>query len=310
MSGRYRHALCRGLFCAALASGAACATAAPQFASTATRSPQVRGTLFIVGGGAQPDELVKDFIALAGGPGKARIAILPMATSDAVATGAEKKAQLDSMGADSFVVNFTRAQADDDSLVRRLSSATGIWFPGGDQTPLAAALRGSAALRAIQDRYRSGAVIGGTSAGAAVMSDSMITGNQFWPGMSAAVDSPSFSRIGRRTIEVTPGLGFLHGAIVDQHFIRRQRENRLISVVLERPSLLGVGIDEGTALEVGPDGKWTVLGRSAVIVLDARNARITSRGDAALGGTNLKMSVLPAGSTYDPASGEGRIPQP
>lgn len=180
-------------------------------------------------------------------------AILPMAT---VATGAEKKAQLDSLGADAFVVNITRSEADDDSM-RKLGTPTGIWFPGGDQSPLAASLRGSAALRTIHDRYRAGAVVGGTSAGAAVMSDSMITGNQFWPG-TAAVDSPAFSRIGRRTIEIAPG------------------------VVLERPHLLGVGIDEGTALEVAPDGR----------------------------STNVRVSVLPAGSIYDPLSGVASIPQP
>ena len=285
-----------------------CATGA-SFSPAPQNSPEsVKGTLFIVGGGAQPLDLVRQFVDLAGGPGKARIAILPMATSDAVATGAEKKAQLDSLGADAFVVNITRSQADDESVVRSLSGATGIWFPGGDQSPLAAALRGSAALRTIHDRYRAGAVVGGTSAGAAVMSDSMITGNQFWPGMTAPVDSPSFSRIGRRTIEVVPGLGFLHNAIVDQHFIRRQRENRLISVVLERPSLLGVGIDEGTALKVSPDGRWAVLGRSAVVVFDARAARVSSENRPLLGATNVRLSVLPAGSTYDPVSGEAVIP--
>ena len=287
---------------------AGCASAnTPAPSDTDTPSTGIRGTLFIVGGGSQSIDLVKRFVYLAGGTGKARIAILPMATEDAVATGAEKKAQLDSLGADAFVVNITRAQADDDSIVTRLGTATGIWFPGGDQTPLAASLRGSAALRMIHDRYRAGAVVGGTSAGAAVMSDSMITGNQYWPG-TAAVDSPSFSRIGRHTIEIAPGLGFLHNAIVDQHFIRRQRENRLFSVVLERPNLLGVGIDEGTVLEVAPDGRWTVLGASAVIVLDARQARVTSPGRAALGATDMRVSVLPAGSTFDPRTGRGILP--
>jgi cyanophycinase len=266
------------------------------------------GTLLIVGGGTQPLELVRHFVDLAGGPGKARIAILPMATSDAVATGAEKEAQLDSLGADSFVVNVTRAQADDDSVVRKLSTASGIWFPGGDQSLLVAALQGSAALRAIHDRFRSGAVVGGTSAGAAVMSDSMITGNQFWPGMTAAVDSPSFSRITRRSIEIIPGLGFVHNAIVDQHFIRRQRENRLFSVVLERPSLLGVGIDEGTALKVTPDGKWTVMGKSLVMILDARNSKVTQAQAGYLGAVGIRVSLLPAGSTYDPQTGEATLP--
>lgn len=276
--------------------------------SEAAVNDELRGTLLIVGGGSQPAELVRHFVDLAGGPGKARIAILPMATSDAVATGAEKEAELDSLGADAFVVNVTRAQADDDAVVRKLATATGIWFPGGDQSLLTAALQGSAALRAIHERFRAGAVVGGTSAGAAVMSDSMITGNQFWPGMTAAVDSPSFSRITRGSIEIVPGLGFVHNAIVDQHFIRRQRENRLFSVILERPSLIGVGIDEGTALKVTPDGKWRVLGKSSVMIVDARRSRVTPLQAAALGAADVRVSLLPAGSMYDPRTGEATLP--
>ena len=301
---------CRFLVLVA-ATGCASSTSAARFGESGGSSATVaspRGTLFIVGGGSQSEDLVKQFVALAGGPGKARIAILPMATSDAVATGAEKAAQLDSLGAHSFVVNVTRGQADADSVVRLLRTATGIWFPGGDQSLLTAALNGSAALRAIHERFEAGAVVGGTSAGAAVMSDSMNTGNQYWPGMTAAVDSPNFSRIGRRAIEITPGFGFVSNAIVDQHFIRRQRENRLMSVILERPSLLGVGIDEGTVLKVTPDGMWTVLGRSSVIVFDARNSRVTSTGAPVLGGTDMRVSVLPAGSTYDPKSGRATLP--
>lgn len=267
------------------------------------------GTLFIVGGGSQSPDLVRAFVDLAGGPGKARIAILPMATSDAVATGAEKKAQLDSLGASTFVVNITRAEADRDSVVRMLRAATGIWFSGGDQSRLTAALGGSAALREIHERYAAGAVVGGTSAGAAVMSDSMITGNQFYPGVAGPVDSSSYSRIARRAIEIVPGFGFLPNAIVDQHFVRRQRANRLFSVVLERPALLGVGIDEGTVLKVTGDGKWTVLGRGTVIVLDARASRITLPSQPALGATDVRVSVLPAGSTFDPETGRGSLPQ-
>lgn len=302
------HRLLSALMALILAASLSATSAIAQTARPASDGAPVRGTLLIVGGGAQPDELVRHFVDLAGGPGKARIAILPMATSDAVATGAEKEAQLDSLGADSFVLNFPRQRADDDSLVRRIATATGIWFPGGDQSLLAAALSGSKALAAIHDRYRSGAVIGGTSAGAAVMSDSMITGNQYWPGMKTAVDSPSFSRIARGAIEIVPGLGFLHNAIVDQHFIRRQRENRLLSVVMERPSLLGVGIDEGTALEVTPNGQWTVLGKSAVIVVDARQAKVSRTGAPVLGATDLRISVLPAGSAFDPGSGRATLP--
>lgn len=302
----------RGLPAAFILAVVGCATVASlRLASPGevAASSRAGGTLFIVGGGSQSPDLVRHFVDLAGGPGKARIAVLPMATSDAIATGTEKKAQLDSLGADAFVVNVTRAEADRDSVVRLLRTATGIWFSGGDQSLLTAALNGSAALRAIHERYDAGAVVGGTSAGAAVMSDSMITGNQFYPGVAGPVDSSSYSRIARRAIEIVPGLGFLHNAIVDQHFIRRQRSNRLFSVVLERPTFIGVGIDEGTVLKVTGDGKWAVLGRGAVMVLDARGSRVTSASQPALGATDVKVSVLPAGSTFDPQTGRGSLPQ-
>jgi cyanophycinase len=128
-----------------LAFGCAPAVAATRLQASLPTGDSPRGTLLVVGGGAQPEALVRHFVDLAGGPGKARIAILPMASSDAAAAGTEKEAQLDSLGADSFVVNVTRAHADDDSVVRALRGVTGIWFPGGDQSRLTAALQGSAA---------------------------------------------------------------------------------------------------------------------------------------------------------------------
>lgn len=294
--------------CAALvACAAASVPIASAVAQTGIKAP--RGTLLIVGGGTQPHDLVVHFVALAGGPGHARIAILPMASEESAESGAEKKAELDSLGADAFVVDVTRQQADADSIVKLIDGATGIWFPGGDQVRLTSHLQGSATLRAIHDRYVAGAVIGGTSAGAAIMSDSMLTGNQFYPGLPAAVDSGvSSKRIGRQTIEIIPGFGFLHNAIVDQHFIKRQRENRLLSVILERPSFIGVGIDEGTAIQVNPDGNWQVLGASAAIVFDARNASVTPQSAPRLGAVGLHVSILPAGSTFDPRTGKATLP--
>ncbi|MEO7102690.1 MAG: cyanophycinase [Gemmatimonadaceae bacterium] len=294
------------VMCAALVSYAAITLSA---SSAAAQSAKPRGTLLIVGGGTQPHDLVVHFVGLAGGPGHARIAILPMASEESAESGAEKKAELDSLGADSFVIDVTRQQADADSIVKLLKTATGIWFPGGDQVRLAAHLQGSAALREIHSRYQAGAVVGGTSAGAAVMSDSMLTGNQFFPGMTESADSGNTpKRIGRHVIEIVPGFGFLHGAIVDQHFITRARANRLFSVVMERPSLIGVGINEGTALQVNPDGNWQILGASAVIVFDARHAAVTPRDAPLLGAFGMNVSVLPAGSTFDPRSGKATLP--
>ena len=267
-----------------------------------------KGSLIIVGGGDRSEALMHRFVQLAGGPGHARVALIPMASEDAAGAGAELKEEFTGYGVDAFVYLVNHQQADDPARVRQLDSATGIWFGGGDQLHLTDALGGTASLRAIQARYRAGAVVGGTSAGAAIMSDSMITGNQTPPGDTTGYYGDEYPAIAARRIEVIPGLGFLSGAVVDQHFIRRERHNRLISTVLERPSLVGVGIDESTAIEVAPDGHWTVLGLSDVIVYDARKARVTRGSNGLFGATDLRMHILPPGSTYDPRHGKVTIP--
>jgi cyanophycinase len=269
---------------------------------------ETRGTLYIVGGGAQPPELVSQFVALAGGPGRARIAVVPLASGDPAEAGRDKVEQLVGLGARAFSLLVTRSQAESDSAVRLLDSVTGIWFSGGDQVRVTPILAGTPLLRAMHERYRKGAVIGGTSAGAAIMTDSMLTGEQYRDGAdTSAYYGDDFPSIARRAIEIVPGLGFLPGAIVDQHFIRRERHNRLISVVLERPSLLGVGIDEGTALVVRPDGEWHVVGRSAALIYDARRARITSDSARVLGAAELRVHLVPAGGSFDPRSGQATL---
>jgi cyanophycinase len=265
-----------------------------------------RGSLVIVGGGERSDAMMRRFVELAGGP-RARIAVVPNASSEPEETGRALVAELDSLGARAFVYHLDRAAAAAEGSARPLDSAGGIWFSGGDQARVTEALAGTPVLRAMQRRYHEGAVVGGTSAGAAIMSDSMITGNQTPPGDTTGYYGDEYPAIARRRVEITPGLGFLPQAIVDQHFIRRERHNRLLSAVLERPSLLGVGIDESTALEVRPDGRWKVLGESAVVVYDARHARVTDRRRPLLGATGLRVHVLPAGAVFNPGSGGGDL---
>ncbi len=275
--------------------------------------PAAAGHLLIVGGGEIPDEVIRRFVELAGGAGKARIVDFPMASSDPDA-GIEMVEELQKLGAKAERIVLDRAGATE-AAARRLDGATGIWFGGGDQSKLTAALAGTPVERAIHERYQAGAVIGGTSAGAAVMSTPMITGDEKHPGGSRPTktlddQSTSFLTIARGNIVTIPGFNLLPGAIVDQHFVRRRRLNRLISAVLEHPERVGVGIDESTALEVGPDGRWRVLGESVAVVFDARNASVTAPGAPALGATGMQMQVLPAGSVYDPGTGKAELPTP
>ena len=270
-----------------------------------------RGHLLIAGGGPLSDEIFARFVELAGGKGRARIAVLPMASQDPEA-GAERTEEFRKLGARAERIVLDRAAASSPDALRRLEDVTGIWFGGGDQSRLTAALAGTPVERAVRERYAAGAAIGGTSAGAAVLSTPMITGEEKRPGGSRPPpdgdgSSGAFLTIARDDIVTAPGFDLIPGTIVDQHFVRRKRHNRLISLVLEHPDKLGLGIDESTAVEVGPDGKWRVLGDSVAVVLDARNARVTPPGRP-LGAADVRVHVLPAGSVYDPRSGTAEIP--
>ena len=300
-----RHSLASLLLGACLALAAACARPTGVASPAAARA--ARGPLLVVGGGPQPDALVRRFVELAGGPGRARIVVLAQASGSGQRSGEEKAVQLRGMGADARSLWFDRAGADADTIAALLRDATGVWFGGGDQNRLAGVLLGSRALDAIRSAWQRGAVVGGTSAGAAVLSTPMITGDERRRGGARPPSDSSgdaFMTIERDNVVTADGFGFLTDVIVDQHFIRRRRHNRLMSLVLEREPHLGAGIDESTALLVQPDGTWVVEGASVVVVYDARRAAISRRGDHAVAATDLRVHVLTPGSKFDPRSGK------
>ena len=269
-----------------------------------TAQAQSRGTLIVMGGGPWHDEVQKRFVELAGGA-NGMILVLPMASASRDSGRSSVKGWEELGGrARALVVNREEAmRADTASLFK---GVTGIWFGGGDQSRLTAAIAGTPVEQAIRNRYqRAGAVVGGTSAGAAVMSRIMITGNERrYGGLRPSRDSTqSFITIDRDNVVTADGFGYMDNAIVDQHFVRRRRHNRLISLVIENPKLIGVGIDESTAVEVMPDGRWKVLGESVAVIYDARNAKIGPT-TAPLGAAGMQMHVLPSGSIYDPKSGK------
>ena len=263
------------------------------------------GSLIIVGGGDTPTLVQERLVALAGGPGKARIAVLPMASTKFDEEAKEVIDELKQLKAEAVLVNLNREEAKKEATAKRLEEFTGYWFLGGDQLRLAATLLGTRALEAIERRFEEGAVVGGTSAGAAVMSSAMLTGRgRRLKGPEAA----ELRKIARGMTDVGLGFGFFPGAIVDQHFMQRARYNRLLSAVLDHPQLLGVGIDEETALLVRPDGIWEVLGSHYVKIFDARRARILEDDDELAGATDIRMHILPAGSLYNPKRRHALLP--
>ena len=278
-----------------------CARSTPSTGSLPTSS---RGHLLVVGGGPIPREVTQRFVDLASAKGRARIAVLPMASAVA-STGPEKVAELKSLGADAFVLVINRGNADADSVQRLLAAATAVWFPGGDQSRITAAMSGTRSATTLREAWLRGAVIGGTSAGAAVMSATMITGDEKRLGGNRppSDSSQAYITIDRDNIVTSPGFGLIDNAIVDQHFVRRKRQNRLVSLVLEKPDLIGIGIDESTALLVRPDGMWEILGASVAVVFDARRGKVTPPRST-LGAADIRMHVLPSGSVFNPAAGK------
>jgi len=137
----------------------------------------------------------------------------------------------------------------------------------------------------------------------------MITGDERRPGgdRRPSDSTDNWLTIDRDDVITADGFGFMTEAIVDQHFVRRKRHNRLISLVLESPQRLGVGIDESTALVIGPDGIWRVLGASVVVIYDARSAAITA-ASSRLGASGITMHVLPSGSSFAPRRGAAKLP--
>ena len=250
------------------------------------------GHLVLIGGGERPPEVMRAFVRLAGGP-NAPIVLIPTASEDPTA-GAERAAEFrDQWGCTDVSVLEVRSCADASrpDYVAAAERARGIYFLGGDQTRIVNAFEGSPLLAAIERAFRGGAALGGTSAGTACMSSLMITGEG------------DFDVITADNVELWPGLGFFRGVIVDQHFVARRRQNRLLSVILEHPHLVGVGVDEETAVWVRPDGTFEVLGRGTVTVVDATGATVVrapgAPGHDVLGGHGLRLELLVAGDGYD-----------
>jgi cyanophycinase len=258
--------------------------------------PKTKGYLFIIGGGDRPESMMRRFVEMAGRFGNGKIVVFPMASSEPEETGAGLVSEFVSLGARQVEnLILTRDQALSESSVHLLDGAGGVFFSGGDQSRQMAVLCQTPLHRRLLELYDQGCVMAGTSAGAAVMSEVMITGEE----RRKVEEGHEFETLEAANIVTSEGLGFIRTAIIDQHFVTRKRHNRLISLVAEKPFLLGIGIDEETAIIVGPDETFEVVGRKSVVVYDGSRADtdVTSSGLIALRG--VAMHVLVGGDRFD-----------
>lgn len=225
------------------------------------------------------------------GLAKDRITVFPLAVRDDSSTGDVDESRW-------------KDNAWNDDSVAAISDAAGFWFTGGDQLRITKTMLGqdgeeSPLLILVRKRLAEGAVVGGTSAGAAIMSKTMIAGGVSFTsllepladGYSDTEDQDS----GR--LYLAKGLGFLAEGVVDQHFDRKARLGRLVRALAETGQSRGFGIDENTALLVQPgSGKAEVLGRGSVVLLDAQKAQFDF--DSGKMASGLKLSIIAPGVRF------------
>lgn len=255
---------------------------------------ETKGKLVAIGGAEDRTgemRILKKFVEISGGS-SAKIVVLTVATDNPEKaakemTGVFKKLNVKSVKV--FDVS-TREDAESKRGIELVEQATGLYFTGGDQIHITSLMGGSELQRVMHEHYEKDLVIAGTSAGAAMMSNSMII-------HGAGEENPRL-----RTVEIGPGMDLIIGAIIDTHFAQRGRHGRLLSAVAHYPQDLGLGIDENTAMIINK-GKFEVIGEGAVTVIDGgsmsyTNAPDVSKGDS-LALADVKLHVLPEGYQYN-----------
>ncbi|MBX9678569.1 MAG: cyanophycinase [Gemmataceae bacterium] len=268
--------------------------ASPLLARAQQDPPRVIGPLVIIGGAEETDggEILRRFVKLSGGD-HARIAVITAALGDPGTTGEKYRKAFKAIGAREAneLQTGTREEIDSEANLKIMTHATGVFFTGGDQVRLVDLLRKTNVEKLMHQRRLDGLAIGGTSAGASMMSEFM-----------AATDKGPIMPLAKHDA-FRRGLGFLPGTLIDPHFSQRARIGRLLSAVADRPQCLGIGIDADTAIVVTGNEKAEVLGSGAVMIVDASTATHNNKvgrqpGDPiALFG--LTVHVLPRGSTFD-----------
>ncbi|MBU7007773.1 cyanophycinase [Phosphitispora fastidiosa] len=262
---------------------------------------KVNGTLLIIGGAEDKEgkcEILREFIRLAGGP-EANLVIITTATLEPDRAGKKYQGLFEQLGAGivQALELDSREKANNRCIVEKMAKATGIFFTGGDQLRITSILGGTTANEALQKAYRRGAVIAGTSAGASVMSNTMIVeGN--------SDEAPKLN-----SIKLAPGLGLLEEVVIDQHFAQRGRIGRLLSAVAHNPYILGMGVDEDTAVIIRADARLEVIGSQTVTFMDGRGVSFTNVSELspgqALAIDRVVLHVLPKGYGFDMAA---RVP--
>jgi cyanophycinase len=265
------------------------------FISCLLQAQTPKGKLFIIGGGDRSDDLMKQVLSVAELSKKDYIVVLPMSSEEPDSSFIFFKTQMVKLTSNPIVMlNFNKETAQNKLLTDSLQKAKLIFISGGDQVRFMNIVQNTPIKTAIQKAYENGSTISGTSAGAAVMSEKMITGNQ----KLQKEYSGTFDNIRYDNLETSEGLGLLKTAVIDQHFLKRNRYNRLLSALVEFPILTGIGIDEATAIIVR-NNQIEVAGDSEVIVVRNPKGILKAKKNNLISIESLQMSIYNAGQKFN-----------
>ncbi|MDB5278066.1 MAG: cyanophycinase [Ferruginibacter sp.] len=251
------------------------------------------GKLFIIGGGNRSPQLMKKMVATAALGPKDYVVVLPMSGSEPDTSFYYFKEDFQPVcNAPVANLNFTKDKVNDKGWLDSVKHARLIFITGGDQERFMAIVLNTPVYEAIHVAFANGSTIAGTSAGAAVMSEKMITGKE----LTDTNYNATFKKIHTNNIHIAKGLGLLNKAVIDQHFIVRSRYNRLLSAIASFPSYACIGIDEATAI-IAEGNKITVTGESQVVLMrNPRGLQITPAGLVKM--KSLQLSMYTAGDVF------------
>jgi cyanophycinase len=253
-----------------------------------------RGWIVPIGGAENKEndrDILQHFVEVSGGE-SANIVVIPTA-SRLSETGPRYEKIFNELGADKVaVMDFdTRRDCQEPGRLGRIEEATGIFFTGGNQLRLTTLLGGTPVAKLIRTRNAHGVTVGGTSAGASILSEHMI----------AYGDEGSSVISGN--VRLAPGLGLTNRFIIDQHFRQRDRLGRLITALTYNPFAVGIGLDEDTAAFIGPDETVEVSGSGGVTIVDASEVSYSSVAESVEGQPvcvlGLRLHFLIAGATFN-----------
>jgi len=252
------------------------------------------GLLYIIGGGSRPASMLQEMAQLAGINENRYIYVLPMASAEPDSAILWAREDFGAAGIRNvYGFNFRRGELQPVKQLDSVKNAGLIYISGGVQSRFMDAVLGTPLYDAVHSAYRKGAVIAGTSAGAAVMGRKMITGELLkHPG-----EDTGYTTIEAGNIEIKEGLGLISSVIIDQHFIKRQRLNRLVAVSIENPDEICIGIDESTAVIVdGESARVTGSGQVIVIRNETKNMKVIN---GLLGSGGLDLGVYLPGESFE-----------